>query len=187
MKETRPGAESEARDEIARLTDVPASEVGAPAPLVLANESTVFLLYFGGYAEPQDYDTYFKGLFENKKREEKVDPLQVAVIEFTQPYATQLGPPNDEAISGHPLYGKGLRPYDAFEVQRSSWIRRLERMNAVHPRHDPGVFDSLRHFIFTFHDSTFECVSDGYRASLHTRSRESVVVDAVTRLWSQFD
>lgn len=32
-------------------------------------------------------------------------------------------------------------------------------MNAVHPRHSSANYDSLRHFIITFHDSTFECVA----------------------------
>jgi hypothetical protein len=41
----------------------------------------------------------------------------------------------------------------------------LERMNAVHPRHDPQRFMAdLRHFVFAFHDSTFECIADSFES-----------------------
>ncbi len=34
-------------------------------------------------------------------------------------------------------------------------------MNAVHPYHRPAVFDAFHHYVFTFYDSTFECVAHG--------------------------
>lgn len=73
-----------------------------------------------------------------------------------------LGPPNDEAFVGHPLYEKGLRPHGVFEVRNSSWLRALERMNSVHPRHVADLFHGYRHFIFAFQDSTFECIAKSY-------------------------
>jgi hypothetical protein len=85
------------------------------------------------------------------------------VIEFASPYAHMLGPPNDEAFSGHPLAGRGLAPYRVFEVDGSSWLKSLERMNAVHPAHRPEHFADYKHFIFAFHDSTFECIAKGFQ------------------------
>jgi hypothetical protein len=74
-----------------------------------------------------------------------------------------LGPPNDEALLGHPLAARGLSHYGAYEVIDSSWIRKLERMNSVHDRHDSSrFFKDKRHFVFTFHDSTFECIARGF-------------------------
>jgi hypothetical protein len=36
-------------------------------------------------------------------------------------------------------------------------------MNSVHPCHDRERFlKGTRHFVFTFHDNTFECVVAGY-------------------------
>src|SRR5262249_17748356 len=77
--------------------------------------------------------------------------------------AHYFGPPNDEALSGHPLYRKGLRHYGVCEVKNSSWVRALERMNRVHPSHHPRMFSRYRHFVFTFHDTTFECIAGGIR------------------------
>ncbi|HEX8863370.1 MAG TPA: hypothetical protein VGC06_30595 [Actinomycetes bacterium] len=59
--------------------------------------------------------------------------------------AWQWGPPNDEALQGHPLVDRGLRPYGVFRVEGSSWIRQLERMNRVHPQHRPEAFRDLCH------------------------------------------
>jgi hypothetical protein len=36
----------------------------------------------------------------------------------------------------------------------------------VHPRHQPERFAKRRHLIFTFHDTTFECVCDGFDVTL---------------------
>jgi hypothetical protein len=40
-------------------------------------------------------------------------------------------------------------------------------MNSVHPDHDPERFRSSKHYVLSFHDSTFECVADGYTVELH--------------------
>ena len=77
-----------------------------------------------------------------------------------------FGPPSDEAFDGHPLASRGLEPWDAFEVVDSSWVRQLERMNAVHPAHRPEHFADYRHFILAFKDAVFECVATGYTSEL---------------------
>lgn len=89
-----------------------------------------------------------------------------AVVRFALVHAHLFGPPNDEAFSGHPLASRGLTPYAAFEVEHSSWLRSLERMNTVHPHHRPEQFARYRHFILAFHDSTFECVAESFDVSL---------------------
>ena len=70
-----------------------------------------------------------------------------------------FGAPNDEALGGHPLYSCGLKHYSVHEVVHSSRIEWLERRNSVHPRHDrESYLQDMRHYIFTFQDSTLECV-----------------------------
>jgi hypothetical protein len=71
-------------------------------------------------------------------------------------------------LRGHPLASRGLQAYSAFEVRNSSWIRQLERMNSVHPQHNPARYSMLHHYVFAFHDSTFECVARDFSLSLHT-------------------
>src|SRR5690242_19555154 len=84
-----------------------------------------------------------------------------AVVEIKGCLITRFGYPNDEALSGHPLYGRGLRCYSIFEVQGSSWISQLEAQNRVaFPKTQRGFYsDHYRHFVFTFHGSRFECIA----------------------------
>jgi len=132
------------RDQVVEIHDLPQSDVGAPGPIVVADERRVLLAYL--LAEPGQPD------FGH--------PERWAVVEVEGCWAHFFGPPNDEALHGHPLYDRGLTPYGAFEVRNSSWIRLMETRNRVHDKHDPSRFAQLVHFIFTFHDSTFECVGE---------------------------
>jgi hypothetical protein len=143
------------RDRVVRI-DAPRSSVGAPLPLIAADEDLLLLAYFLEIADP-DWD----GTSVRSVSPESREPA--AIISFRPYYASLFGPPNDEAFAGHPLAGRGLMPYGSFLVERSSWVRVLERMNAVHPQHDAKSFlGHWKHFIFAFHDSTFECVAADY-------------------------
>jgi hypothetical protein len=87
------------------------------------------------------------------------DADEVAILRFNRPRAHYLGPPNDEALGGHPLAVRGLKWWEIHEVKNSSWIRSLERMNRVHPGHSPSLYNGLRHFVITSKEVTFECVA----------------------------
>jgi hypothetical protein len=158
-------------DKVVKLHDLPQSDVGAPCPVVLANEHSLIVAYFVREA-PSDWDgTTVRVVAPNTAGE------PAAIVRFSRPIASMFGPPNDEAFSGHPLAARGLRPYGAYEVQSSSWIRSLVQMNAVHPRHRAEHFAEHRHFVLAFHDSTFECVARGYS--------HEVTVGAVSQLIAQ--
>jgi hypothetical protein len=103
-----------------------------------------------------------------------------AVVEF-KGGTTKFGYPNDEALGGHPLYAKGLECYGAFEVINSSWSRQLTEQNRVSFPDMPDD-DTTRHFIFTFHDSTCECLADGYTARLDDRPFEVIMAELVKRI-----
>ena len=85
-----------------------------------------------------------------------------AVVQFESALAVHIGSPNDEALHGHPLWTTGLQHYAFQEVMGSDWAAELERRNRCHPMHDASRYRSLRHFILTFHDVTFECVAEGF-------------------------
>jgi hypothetical protein len=103
-------------------------------------------------------------------------------VRFESPYASSFGPPNEEAFSGHPLAARGLYPFGAFEVLNSSWVRSLEKMNSVHRYHRKERFDALRHFVLTFHDSTFECVAKGYSWEPASGPLDELVANEARRL-----
>jgi hypothetical protein len=164
------------KDTLVQLEGVPQSSVGAPEPLVMSDERLTFLAYIvEGEPELDGRVLTDADLAIFKER--------VALVEFHQCRSYMFGSPNDEAIHGHPLYALGLKPYSAFEVEKSSWIRQLERMNSVHPRHNSDRFKSLRHYVFTFHDSTFECIAEGHRISEHEKPIGELVLEMKRRLF----
>lgn len=160
------------KDTVIVLPDVPQPSVGAPCPIVLAGEHHLHLAYYL-QSTPAGWDGTSARIVE-----ETTSGEPVALIQFTHAYAHMFGPPNDEAFSGHPLASRGLGPYRAHEVRDSSWIRRLERMNAVHPCHRPEHFGRYRHFVFAFHDTTFECIAEAFSVSVHSRSVAEVLASA---------
>ena len=148
--------EIDEKDRVIFLEDLPQSSTGAPQPFVMADERLTILAYYLENRDPDWDGSYVRVLGPTNADE----PL--ALVRFFSCRAHMFGPPNDEAFHGHPLASRGLEPYRAFRIEHSSWIRHLERMNSVHPRHRPESFEKLQHFIFAFHDSTFECVCKSY-------------------------
>src|SRR4051812_7108799 len=124
----------DAKDKVVKLNDLPQSSVGAPCPVVLAGEHALSVAYF--LQDPPD--AWDGKTVRVVSPETSAEPA--AIVRFSGVYAHMFGPPNDEAFSGHPLAERGLQPYGAFEVLDSSRVRGLERMNAVHPRHQTAHF-----------------------------------------------
>jgi hypothetical protein len=105
------------------------------------------------------------------------------IVEFDLCTITKFGYPNDEALPGHPLRDKGLRAYRVFEIHNSSWTRLITAQNRVA---FPKTPDSTgRHFIFTFHDSTFECIARGMQASLSSKPYAEIFEDIKRRVFKR--
>jgi hypothetical protein len=134
------------RDRVVELTDIPKAVADVPSPIVLADENGVVLSYVIEHGES--------------------GPNNVCFVRFYLVWTHLLGTPNDETLHGHPLWKRGLGFYGAFRVDDSSLVRRLVATNSVHKRHDDSMLDDLKHYIFTFHDSTFECVARSYETAI---------------------
>jgi hypothetical protein len=152
-------------DQLVELLSVPKQEPNVPDPAVFAKESLLVLSYWERDDPPLHPTT---------------QPMAAVVFEY--PYFHLFGPPNDEAISGHPLYNRNLLPGRAYTVKRSSLVRHLEKMNSVHRNHDPRRYDALTHYLFTFRDSVFECV-----AKAHKATTEGVGIEKESRTFEIFN
>jgi hypothetical protein len=108
-------------DRVAEHFDVPQCSIGAPLPIVIADEHHVGLTYLIELREPGQDGRSVRLVTAASLHE------SIAVVNFGRPRAHVFGPPNDEALTGHPLSSRGLHPYAAFEVFDSSWIRQLAR------------------------------------------------------------
>lgn len=136
--------------------DVVRPDSGAPLPIVLADDGQLLLAFIVHEADPHWDGTYARVVGPDSAGE------PIAIIRFERARCHMFGRPNDETLKGHPLYARGLSYYAVHEVRGSSWVRQLERINSVHPQHRPEAFADARHFIFAFHDTTFECVARGF-------------------------
>ncbi len=166
----------DARDMVVELHDLPQSSIGAPCPIVLSDEYAVVLAYLIDRGHPEWDGTNPRVVGPDTPGE------TVALVRFDRSLALMFGPPNDEAFSGHPLASRGLRPYMVAEIRESSWIRSLERMNAVHPCHRSEAFANYRHFVFAFHDSTVECIARGLEVSVRESPMMALMPEMVRLL-----
>jgi hypothetical protein len=160
------------KDSVVEITDAPKSSPGAPCPIVLCDEHSLILAYLifeKRQAPPPSPGDGLRVIYADPSK------TKWAIVEFHRPRAHMLGPPNDEAFSGHPLFSRGLRPYAIYEVRNSSWVRQLEKMNSVHSQHNPKAYDELKHYVFAFHDSTFECIARGFNSVIVTGPRKWVL------------
>ena len=72
-----------------------------------------------------------------------------------------MGSPNDEALSGHRLYARGLdRIVRLGKVMSSELIAILEVQNSVHPQHEPAWFAGLTHHVLPLKECMVEVVAD---------------------------
>lgn len=156
------------KDRLRRLK-VPPSNVGAPSPQLIANSHQLFLAY---YIEDSPKNS---GHAKSTTRSARRTKLPVALIEFDAPYAHYFGPPREDASRGHPLHSRGFRPHSAFEVLYSSWIRFLKHMNEADFEYDPKRLNGHRHFIFAFHDDTFECIARKFTVSTHRDTITNII------------
>lgn len=148
------------KQKLIELADIPQSSVGAPIPTILADESRVSLIFYLDNRDPKWDGTTVRVVGSENEKE------PVAVIRYNRPYMHSFGPPNDEAITGHPLAKIGLQSYAAYEVVRSHWIHELCSRNRVHPYHTDKMFAQYKHYILTFHDSTFEIGAESYEVEM---------------------
>lgn len=169
------------KDKVIELKEIPQSSVGAPLPIILSDEHTILLAYLLENM-PENWDGSTIKIVDYETQDE---PL--AIVKFNRYASFMFGNPNDEAFSGHPLFERGLQPYAVFEIENSSWLRNLEKMNSVHPYHKPENFQKYKHFVFAFHDSTFECVAESFDISIHEGSLKSALTEMQKKLFSKFD
>jgi hypothetical protein len=148
-------------------------DTGAPLPYLLQNDYRTFLVFFVRHDDPEWNGTYVKVRLADDSCSSNL-----AVVEFRRCICTKMGTPNDEVFHGHPLNGKGLRRYSALRVRNSPWIKELEAINSMHEGYRSESWRSLNHYIFGFHDCTFECVAESFLVE----ARATTIPEVLTQI-----
>jgi len=102
-----------------------------------------------------------------------------ALFEFERCLLTRFGYPNDEARWGIPYFKEVS--YGIYEVQNSSWIKEVVRLNRYA---FPNTTDEYvaKHYLFAFHDSSFECLADGFEFKVLNEPIEAIVKAITSRI-----
>lgn len=151
--------------------------VGAPLPYLLQNEDRAFLTFYVNVRDPN-----WDGTYVNVVDPSSPDAVTLCLVTFKNCLSAKLGHPNEDVQGGHPLAGRGLKGYTAQIVENSPWIREIGKTNSVHPDDDPSLWDSYQHYIFWFHDSTFECLARSYEYEVTTESMSHILSRIQTKL-----
>ena len=152
-------------------------DIGAPLPHVIQNDYKTFLTFYIREPDP-DWD----GSYVTVKNPGDGSVESLALVEFIGCASAKLGSPNDEVFEGHPLNGKGLHGYTAQRVMNSKWLAELEAINSVHSYYDATRWRKLNHYIFWFHDTTFECVAESFRVEVFRESVADLLARVCQRL-----
>ncbi|MBI3897123.1 MAG: hypothetical protein HY308_02370 [Gammaproteobacteria bacterium] len=105
----------------------------------------------------------------------------IAVVECLGSCQTKHGYPNDDGRDEHPLFNFGLsRVHGISEVENSPWVTEVAKQMTETTRRIWGTPETkkqrkLRHFIFKFKESTFECIASDLTVSFHTEPYTEVV------------
>jgi hypothetical protein len=158
-------------------------DTGAPLPHLLQSEQRTFLVFY-----LQDATTPWDGTTVQIMDASSSEAYPVGVIEWLWCAGAVLGSPNDEVFHGHRLWKKGLSDvgaYAAGEVIGSRWIDEMDEANRVHRKYRGSAPSAQRHFILGFHDSTFECVAEGFKTWTTVASMPEVILSLAQLLDSR--
>jgi hypothetical protein len=165
-------------EEYAEPCDFPLKwDVGAPMPHLVANDDRALLAFL--LSEP---DPAWDGSYVTIKSPGDERPEPLGLVEFDGCISAKIGAPNDEVFTGHPLDGRGRESYAAQRVANSRWLKELETIDSVHRCYNPEYWRDMKHFVFWFHDSTFECVARSYTVETFRMSMRTLLGLMVERL-----
>jgi len=167
-------------EEYAEPCDFPVKwDGGAPMPHLMVNDNRALLAFL-----LRDPAPAWDGSYVTIKDPSNDQPESLGLVEFEHCTSAKLGAPNDEVFAGHPLKGKGIEAYGAQRVVNSRWLKEIEKINSVHPMYQPDVWRDQNHFIFWFHDSTFECIAKSYKVETYRTSMRALLGVMMERLIS---
>jgi hypothetical protein len=145
-------------------------EAAVSGAVLLQSEVSAYLLFnaMRNTSKPSPSGGYYK------------EDAGIAAVQLVLCSITKFGYPNDEAWSQIPRT-RNLG-YGVFEVQNSAWKAELLRLNKYA---FPDTKESnRRHFLFLFHDSSFECIAQELKVQVMPRPFHEVFSGVASRVFA---
>ncbi len=131
-------------------------ETGVPEVRVLSNSNTTVVVFYNGDKGGPSFN------------EAKQTDVNAMAVYFENCIIHKLGNPNDEVLHGHALYKFGLNVYAGQQIEHSQWLAEVIKVNSVHSRRNPVMFEKYKHYLISFKENTFECLAESYRVEVHS-------------------
>jgi len=147
-------------------------------PHVISNGVQTYLVFLV-QGSPIDWDACGQEMLSDP--DFKLDPEQYCIV-TVRGHNFRFGSPNDEVWHGHYLHDRGMEGYTAQVVVNSPWLAEVRAINSVHSRYDPASWEAMKHFIFWFHDDTFECLAESLQFEVSTEELRDVIAGLKIRL-----
>jgi len=154
-------------------------DVGAPLPFLLCSDGRTFLTFYVDEPDP-NWDGTYVSLVDPGSQ----DANSLCLVSFDRCASAKLGHPNDEVQHGHSLAKHGLEGYTAQIVKNSPWLTEVAKTNSVHSCDSPERWESLNHYVFWFHDSTFECLAESFNVEVTRESMSELLGRVQAKLLS---
>ena len=84
------------------------------------------------------------------------------ILKFKNYVIYKFGYPGHESIQYHEYSNYNISTSTFYKVENSLWISELKNIANKHPYYNKERWNSYNHFIITFEDQIFECISDQY-------------------------
>ncbi len=131
------------------------------------------LIYMFGYRRRNAF--FYDALRDTWSESERRWGNKVVQATLINEYNIRIGGPNDEVLEGHPLWGKGIDYGDAFVINNSEWKRTYQEINKAHDNYNEVSWQTLQHFMWTFHDYMVEALAETFEVTIHEGCIEDVV------------
>lgn len=115
---------------------------GAPCPVLISDERCLYLYFYAHINRGEDF---------------------ITCIRFDRWEYHCFGYPGEESQGAHPYSELGLGYCSYHILQESDLIQKLKAIDSAHPCFERWKWDELNHYVFTFHDSMFECIARGFK------------------------
>jgi hypothetical protein len=124
----------------------------------------------------------FRAVAKDKDSAGKYAVVGWAVVRFERCEQSKFGYPNDEALPGHPLYGKGFSGHGVFEVINSTWEQTLRDQNRIAFPNTPPWPWQLKHLIFPFKENVLECLVKNFEVRIENRPFAELLAEVTAKI-----
>jgi hypothetical protein len=153
-------------------------DTGSPSPMIISNDSEIFLIF---YAIDDFVDTTIS-------QSDEIYDQNIYIIKFKSCIKYLFGSLSNETIHGHPYFKLGMRSYSFYELEESDLIKSLKNIDNIHRLYNENKWTDYKHYILTFHDNMFECVSKSFEikkeSSLTYNSTRNIIHDFFSDFFS---